>query len=125
MYSFTIHMLLIFTMPSGHIHLVKIPSGKFYSLEMKVTDHGKNPGPKSTNLRLVLYNERSLSGFDAGSVYVGSSRASVQISAIKGAKSIVPIYANVAFQDLEGIDVTIRYFSYLSSSYRFHFFAVL
>ena len=77
---------------------------------MAATDHGTNPGPKSANIRLVLYNERSSSGTGAGSVYVGSSRASVPISVTSGATSIVPVYANVAFQDLEGIDVTIRYF---------------
>ena len=77
---------------------------------MTVTDHGTNPGPKSTNVRLVLFNERSSSGTGAGSVYVGSSRASVPMSFTSGQTTKVPVYANVAFQDLEGIDVTIRYF---------------
>ena len=94
---------------AGNLHLSKVPTGQFYSLEMQVADHGINPGPKSTNVRLVLYNERSSSGTGAGSVYVGSSRASVPVSVISGATTKVPVYANVAFQDLEGIDVTVRY----------------
>ena len=94
--------------------MANVPTGQFYSLEMTVTDHGTNPGPKSTNVRLVLFNERSSSGTGAGSVYVGSSRASVPISFTSGRATKVPVYANVAFQDLEGIDVTIRYLKYFS-----------
>ena len=88
--------------------MAKVPTGPFYALDMTVSDHGTNPGAKSTNIRLVLYNERSSSGTGAGSVYTGSSRASVPISITSGAVTKVPVYANVAFQDLEGIDVTIR-----------------
>lgn len=77
---------------------------------MSVSDHGINPSPKATNVRLVLYNERSSSGYSAGEVYVGSSGATVPISLSSGAAIKVSVYANIAFQDLEGIDVTIRYF---------------
>lgn len=94
---------------SGSLSLAKIPSGPFYAIEMTVSDNGTNPGPKSTKIRLVMYNERSSSGTGAGSVYVGSSRASVPISAVSGTTVKVPVYANVGFQDLEGIDVTLRY----------------
>ena len=97
-----------FAIPSGDLYLANIQTDQFYSLEMTVTDHGTNPGPKSTNVRLVLFNERSSSGTGAGSVYVGSSRASVPMSFTSGQTTKVPVYANVAFQDLEGIDVTIR-----------------
>ena len=101
---------------AGNLHLSKIPTGQFYSLEMQVADHGINPGSKSTDVRLVLYNERSSSGTGAGSVYVGSSRASVPVSVTSGATTKVPVYANVAFQDLEGIDVTVRYPIYILTS---------
>lgn len=97
---------------AGTLTLVKVPSGPFYALEMAVSDSGTNPGPKATNVRLVLYNERSTTGSGAGNVYIGSTRSSVPISVMSGTKIQVPVYANIGFQDLEGIDVTIRYFDF-------------
>eukprot|EP00795_Rhopilema_esculentum_P009048 gene9048-16692_t len=101
----------VFTLDTitGQVKLAKVPSDPFYSLEISVKDDGRNPGPKTTPVQVVLYNERSGASYGAGSVYVGSSRASVPVTVVSGSSKVVPVYANVAFQDLEGIDVTISY----------------
>ena len=90
------------------LKLSKTPAGQFFVLDISVSDRGVTPGKKSVNVRVVLLNERSSNGTGSGSVYVGTNYGSNSVSFTSGQVATLPVFANVGFQDLEGIDVTIR-----------------